>query len=548
MKKLSLTVAFILSIATVDEAAAAIIVNEAMVNEPASSTSLEWIELYNNSQSTGFINTHYVVIGSDTIRFASNLRLGPGEYFIICRKLFSDLTSPGFEGIWGDNSGVWGDTPYESSLQILYDVSFSLVNSGGKIEVYNAFNAVESEFQWTQPGQDGVSYERQYPDSAYILQSLDPKGGTPGIVNSVSPVGLDLSLEQIDVTPINGATNILFHLVNRSINIVSGAKLYLFDDPGDTSAVPTDTLDVFDLPDALPGFTTLVGGNYTLNGVYDTLLAKLTDDERLQNNRKSFVAPGFNFPPLIINEYLANPTTSLGSEWVELKNVSGAAIDLKNWQIGDALNFNTITDSSFFVYPGEYVVVVRDTTDFLNYYTQFNGLMLQPTGWSALNNSGDQIRLVDGYGYACDSLGFSTTYSDNYTRSLAESGVNLGLWGRSQESGGSPGTMNSVVFSSLGENVTLTITPEHFSPDGDGVDEVATFNLEAPEANSYSLKIYDRIGREVFSLFDNVKYLSPTYTWDGRDESGQRLPIGIYIAVFDVSGLQQIKKTFVIAR
>jgi len=528
----------------------AIVVNEAMVNEPGSSTSLEWIELYNNSQSQAFLGTHYMVIGNDTVRFPSTLRMAPGEYYIVCKKLFSDLSSPGFESVWGDSSGVWGDTPFESSLPINfnYNASFALVNGSGSVRLYNAFNILVSNFQWIQSGQDGFSWERVFPDSVQILQCIHPTQSTPGFVNSVSPVAFDLSLEQIDITPFNGSTIVFFHIVNRSYNVISGAKLYFFRDPGDTNTTPTDTLQVFELPDALPGFTTLIGGNYLLDGVYDSLLAKLTDDDRNQNNRQSFVASGRDFPPLFVNEFLANPTSEVGSEWVEIKNTSSVSIDIRDWRIGDALALHTISDSSFLVYPGEYLVAAQDSADFRNYYSTFNGLLLETDGWSALNNAGDQIRLYDNFGFRSDSLEYASTFSDNFTWALAESGFNSGVWGRSQDTGGTPGAVNQVVFSSLGSDVTLEILPEHFSPDGDGVEETVSINLEAPEANSYSLKVFERAGREVRRILDEESYLSPSYMWDGRDDSGQRLPIGIYIVQFEVSGIQNVKKTVVIAR
>ncbi len=530
------------------ESFGAIIVNEAMVNEPGSSTSLEWIELYNNSQSQGFLASHYMAIGNDTIRFPSGLRLAPGEYFIVCAKLFTDPNSPGFEGVWGDSSGVWGDTPFEGSQRIHFDVNFALINGGGSIKLYNAFNILVSDFQWTQAGADGFSWEREFVDSAYIRQCIRPGGSTPGFVNSVSPVAFDLSLEQIDISPFGGSSVVFFHVVNRSYNVIDSAKLYLFRDPGDTLITPTDTIQVFDLPDALPGFTTLIGGNYQLNGVYDTLLAQLTDDDRLQNNSQSFVAAGAAFPPLFINEILANPTALVGSEWIEIKNSSSVLIDLKDWQIGDALNLHSVSDSSNLIYPGEYAVLAQDSTSFLNYYSRFSGLLIEPRSWAALNNTGDQIRLLDSFGFSSDSLSFSSTYSDNFTWSLAETGFNSGIWGRSADTGGTPGATNAVVFSSLGDDVTLTIRPEHFAPDGDGIDETVQFTLEAPESEAYSLKIFDRSGREVRRLIDHESYLSPAYTWNGRDNNGRRLPIGIYIVVFEVSGIKDVKKTVVIAR
>jgi len=101
-----------------------IVINEVMSNEPGSNTTLEWIELYNNSASQAFINSHTLVIGTDTVLFSPILRLAPFEYYIICRKLLGDANSPGFETRWGDSSGFWGDTPFESSLQIPQAASF----------------------------------------------------------------------------------------------------------------------------------------------------------------------------------------------------------------------------------------------------------------------------------------------------------------------------------------------------------------------------------------------------------------------------------------
>jgi len=545
---LYIVIAIVIAIAS--KSNGAIVVNEALVNEPGTSTTLEWIELYNNSQSQAFLGTHILVIGNDTVTFPSELRMAPGQYFIVCKKLFSDLSSPGFEAVWGDSSGVWGDTPFESSLPINFnfDVSFNLVNTGGSIKLYNAFNILVSDFQWTSAGTDGSSWEREQLDSATILQCIHPDKSTPGFVNSVSPVSNDLSLEQIDISPFGSSTIIFFHVVNRSYNIISGAKLYFFRDPGDTNVTPTDTIQVFDLPDAFPGFTTLIGGSYSLSGVYDSLLGKLTNDDRPQNNRQSFVAPGRDFPPLFINEFLANPTNAVGTEWVEIKNNSNVPIDLNGWQIGDSLALRTIINSTFLLYPGEYLVVAQDTVDFLNYYSPYTGLVLEPPAWSALNNTFDKIRLVDNYGFGSDSLSYASLYSDDYTWAISESGFNAGTWGRSQNVGGSPGAMNQVVFTSLGDDVSLTITPEHFSPDGDGFDETVEITLVAPGSDAYSLRIFDRFGREVRKILDKEEYLSASYEWDGRDDSGRRMPIGIYIVVFEVSGIKDIKKTVVIAR
>ncbi|MCH9024262.1 MAG: lamin tail domain-containing protein, partial [candidate division Zixibacteria bacterium] len=243
-----------------------IVINEVMSNEPGSSRSLEWIELYNNSASQAFINSHTLIIGNDTVSFSPILRLAPFEYYIICKKLIGDASSPGFETRWGDSSGFWGDTPFESSIQIPQPADFSLLNSGGTIRLYDAFNNF-SEFVWSSSGKDGTSWERSFVDSSQIEQSVDPSGSSPALVNSVSPVANDLSLEKVEVLSIDSATSITVHILNRSFSTISGASLYLFRESADTAQPPVDTIDIINLPDALPGFTNLIRRTYFLVGL-----------------------------------------------------------------------------------------------------------------------------------------------------------------------------------------------------------------------------------------------------------------------------------------
>ncbi len=525
-----------------------IVINEVMSNEPGSKTTLEWIELYNNSASQAFINSHTLVIGTDTVLFSPILRLAPYEYYIVCRKLLGDASSPGFETRWGDSSGFWGDTPFESSLQIPQAASFSLLNSGGTIELYDAFNNLVSEFVWSQPGLDGFSWERVDVALSQIEQSAAPSGSTPGLVNSVSPVANDLSLERVEVLSVDGAARLSFHIENRSFGIISGASLYLFRIGIDTTQPPTHTIDVIALPDALPGFTTLVVRTYFLTGLYENLSAKLPDDDRLYNNQKSFVAPGDRYPPLVINEFLPDPKTPLASEWVELKNISGFEIDLSGWLIGDATRLNLITANSLLVSPGEYFVLARDTLSFLNFYPLFSGKLIQPAGWSALNNSGDAVKLRDPFNLLADSLDYVAGYGDNFSWSRVESGVDEGNWGRSETSGGSPGELNRVVFSPTGETIKLTIEPTHFSPDGDGFEDTVIIAVEAPSAKSYSLRIFDRFGGEVRTIIKDELFIASSYGWDGSFDDGRRVPIGIYLVLFEARGEGSVKKTVVVAR
>ncbi len=71
--------------------------------------------------------------------------------------------------------------------------------------------------------------------------------------------------------------------------------------------------------------------------------------------------------------------------------------------------------------------------------------------------------------------------------------------------------------------------PEAFSPNGDGVNDY--FIPMGLNFKDYELKIYDRLGIEVFSSKDIVN------SWDGKLSNGKEVPPGIYLYVINVKDL-----------
>ena len=105
-----------------------------------------------------------------------------------------------------------------------------------------------------------------------------------------------------------------------------------------------------------------------------------------------------------------------------------------------------------------------------------------------------------------------------------------------------------MVFSPEGESVSLKIEPSHFSPDGDGYQDTVIIFIESSQAESYSLKIFDRHGRQVRTILDNELFIAASYGWDGKFDDGRRAPVGIYIVLFEARGERTIKKAVVVAR
>ncbi|MCK4373439.1 MAG: lamin tail domain-containing protein, partial [candidate division Zixibacteria bacterium] len=358
---------------------AEVVVNEAMINEPGGATNREWFELYVDSDQAVLMDGYRVLVGDATITFAPGYFLGPHEFLVICRKLVS-TDGASFEGYWGDSSGVWGDTPDETAILTPIEATFSLVNKGGSIQLFHDGHLV-SDVTWTGPGVDGVSLERISPQSNSVEPSVDWEGSTPGVINSVTPVGSDLALEDISATNDDGTTTLSFTLVNRGLEMFDETVLSLYY-AADSSGTPGSLMDQFEIPSLSPGESFETNGEYVFDNMYVDLVATLPADDRLRNNTRIFTAPATEFPPFQLSELMPKPAAGAFGEWVEIINCLDCPYDLTGWCIGDYKEVELITDTGIMVAPGQWVVLARSASTFSERYPAFDGLLIEPTSWS----------------------------------------------------------------------------------------------------------------------------------------------------------------------
>ncbi|MEZ5358655.1 MAG: lamin tail domain-containing protein [Candidatus Zixiibacteriota bacterium] len=253
---------------------------------------------------------------------------------------------------------------------------------------------------------------------------------------------------------------------------------------------------------------------------------------------------------VIISEFLPDNCNGLESEWIELYNNSSSSVNIQGWYVGDELSFKSISDSALYIDAGVYLILAQDAEAFLAFYSFFTGTVIEPDGWAILNNSGDIVRLADEYGDITDSVAYNACFGDNrsWERSTSETGDSF--WGPSyDESGSTPGEDNSF-FPKFDSGIDITVSPDPFSPDGDGFEDFTTIIYAPPIGGSFQLLIYDIAGYQVRTLLESAQSLPGEIQWDGRDDSGRRLDIGIYILFARCADERVIetKKTIVIAR
>lgn len=525
-------------------ASADLLINEVMANEPGSQVTLEWIEIFNNSDSVKSLSNYTLEINGTLLLLPDDVITG-GQYYILCRRFATSGTVPGFEEVWGNNTGVWGDDVSTEFYPIYQLTSIALTNDTGQI-ILRLGGSTKSSLVWNQSGADGVSWERFSPTSATISNSTDPRGGTPGEMNSITPRRNDLSLVSLSAYPAGaGSTSLRFTVANSGTSEVTSSELKLYYDPdGDYVIDEGDLITIYSLFNLSPYDTIDFSDVLTLKGIYPTVLARLPDDERPENNLKSARATGEEFPPLAINEFVPYPRPPLTTEWVEIKNRSDTAINISGWKIGDSLRLNIISAGSYSLASGEYLVLAKDSTAFRAFYSDDAILMVQPSSWAELNNNFDLVRLYDANNFPADSFHYGSVYPDNYSWSRGEETGKTEQWGRSIDPGGTPGITNLVYYQASASTISLRIEPNPFSPSRDRQTAI-TFTM--PPGENMTIRVYDIEGRLVKTILDNMPALDGVVYWDGTSDDNLRLQVGIYIIYAEVHNRAQFKQTVVIA-
>ena len=259
---------------------------------------------------------------------------------------------------------------------------------------------------------------------------------------------------------------------------------------------------------------------------------------------------------VVINEVLFAPPAE-ESEWVELFNRSGRSVDLNGWTFSDedSLSAKLMAIEPFPLAPGEYVVLAADRACFARAFPHvLSRVLFVEQGWPALNNSSDAAVIRDATGKVIDRVPFGEDQLRGRKVSLErihpdlESGDPDNWMAHVTVAGGSPGARNSVYVERLPTRASLVASPNPF-------DERTILSYRLPLTTAYAhLWIYNSYGQLVRKLLD----ADPTgseraLVWDGRDDDGARLPMGIYIVYLEALNarkgvLCREKKAVVLAR
>lgn len=529
-----------------------VLINEIMF--APSGDEPEWVEIFNASQDTINLKNWSISDATKKVNIIKNdFLLYPNEFLI----LTADSSILNFYNI--------GSKLISLSLP-------TLNNTGDAVAIYDKTGSkIDSVYYQGNWGKTGYSIERidlEEPSNDSTNWAIPPDSikATPGRENFTKRKNFDIAIKSVQMPPsvdtgaefyanvvvqnvginrLNEFTINVFNDVNRD-SIGSEAELILSRSFTITLNKKDSAVINLKLQNLEPG------ENFLLFTV------QTAQDENPKNN-SLFKKINISFAQnsIAINEIMFDPLPSY-SEYIELYNRSNRSVNLKLWKFNDMrnqegkANFITLLNSDFELLPGEYLLIASDST-ILNYFTKDDSLdfkLIILNKGLGLNNDLDDVVITDLTGKIIDSVRYSSTWHspillDKKGRSLEKVNPDLpsterSSWTSSSSfNGGTPGRKNTAFVEIAGKPSTgkITVTPNPFSPDGDGFEDVCVISYTLPFNSALiNVKIFDSYGRLVKTLaISQYSSREGNLIWDGSDDGGKILRIGIYIILFEAT-------------
>lgn len=519
----------------------------------------EWIELRNNSGQP--INLQGWRLGDAT--GISGLfpiyTLRPDSFLIICSSgslpamlsLGPAISVTSFPSLDNDGETIYLRAPNGKTIHAV----------GYNSNWYQ--NELKKDGGWTLEMMD-----TRNPCSGFSnwKASRDPRGGTPGKINSVDTVNIDNTVPNFDKAYSNDSLNIILR----------------FDEPLDSTQAVIATnysidggITIAAISVIPPLFTEVrlrLSSPLRKETIYEVHISGIKDckgntmeRDTLKTGLPSDPSPG----EWIINEILFDPRSG-GSDYVEFFNNSKKIFDagrlfIANRSSGGVVgSIKPLSSEPHYILPGEYLLVTDDSAAIARQYLVKN--KKQVLELSSLPSFPDDEGIVVALkfqGIIQDELSYKADWQ--FELLSDKEGVALERIdpkGPTQEKSnwhsasstagyGTPGSENSQ-YKLIGESSSgFKLVQQIFSPDNDGNEDVATIQYQMEEPGYMAqIRIYDMEGREVRYLVKNVLLgIKGSWNWDGLNEKGQKLPIGHYVILvdyFNTAGKRRMQKLLIV--
>ncbi|MBI4811047.1 MAG: lamin tail domain-containing protein, partial [Ignavibacteriales bacterium] len=549
-----------------------IVINEIMY--APYSPEPEWIELYNVYGDS--IDLHnWKISNRNTVSIytltSSTVFLRPQAYSIITKdvSLFTAIHS---------------DVPAQI-LQASSLPTYCFNNNGDAVVLFDHRGSIMDSVRYfpTWGGMEGKSLERiEYHvdsnDSTNWGTSSDSSGSTPGAQNYLMPLENDLHIQNLSsVQPSPNSVFITVTIRNAGYQTIQNFVCSLFYDTNEDSIPQSNEFLYGESVSTSLLFKDSIKIDFIWNDPPSgrkllIVSADYPGDMRLSDNiLLGEIKNSFLENALVVNEIMYEPRTG-DAEYVELYNPGDDSIDIQEWKLTDFQDTSKSTkyiicQSPLAIGSGEFLVITFDSSIFdrFAYLRDSTYKVIIKQGAVSLNNDGDNIILTDLTGLTIDSVQYLPSWhnpdiEDVTGRALERINPKLQSndrrnWSTSANPmGGSPGIQNSIYTVSIPNTATISFTPNPFSPDGDGFEDVTILSYSLPSTTALiRIRIFDSKGRLVRTLANSEPSGSRgEIIWDGYNDQQARVRIGIYIVLFEAldgfgGDIQTVKGTVVVA-
>ncbi len=543
-----------------------VVINEIMTDQNPASPQLpvaDYIELYNRKSFPINLNNWKIKLKDDaSFLTIGNIILMPDSFLVLTSSADVAALSAYAVNIYGFPSFV-----------INNETAITLADANGK--TIHRINYNKSWYNDASKQEGGWSLEQIDPNNpcgdAYNWRaSIDVKGGSPGKKNSVYTPNPDLiSPFIIKVCVLDKySVKVSFNEKMKEKNLLNFQAYQISNNLNISNII---------IPDIELNSVILQFNDSIQNQLVYTLTVKDSISDCAGNIVEANSSYKFAFPSkpeinnVIINEILFNPKDD-GVDFVEIYNRSDKNIDLtKLYVAGYDLNSNRLKS----MYPlsmdcgtlfsKDYLVLTTNPEKVKQQYYSENPLKFNKmTSMPSFNNDMGIVVIsmidsviIDRFDYN-ESMHFpllSTVEGVSLERISSEKQAqDKQNWHSSAQSIGyaTPTYQNSQYSDFLYLEDPITISPEIFSPDNDGYNDVLSINYQFSTSGYVAnVQIFDSKGKLMKTLVRNeLLGTKGNFIWDGIDESNQKAIIGIYIVyieVFDMNGnTKSYKKTAVL--
>ncbi len=547
--------------------------SEVMNNPATSEAHDEFIELYNTGPDSMDLSNWYIddSLAVDEIReTGQGAVLAPGQYAII------------LDGSYFENSSTYDSIIPDSALILrIADKAFGrsgLSNSiNRRLSLWSGDSVLISCYKYRATYPAGFSNEKMIMEgdnnSDNWNQSLK-YGGTPGYRNSVSPYTIDLGFKSVNWKPsslvlVDQQEEFTLIIANMGQLLFDGStEIHLFADANRDSVFDNNDLEIYRETrnvkiEPKEELQIKFGYRFKSSAKYQLVAEqKAAKDQNAFNDKIYKRIKILDASANIQLSEIKFLTQSGEPEWIELYNGGNKKADLFGWALADKKD-TVLVDSSVYILPGQWKVLTASLS-IHDYYDLADSLIVLLPHFITLNNDQDVIYLLTPVGGWYEQVGYLENWLEgeegrkpSLERIRYDTDARIqSNWGPSTDaSGATPGSANSLQISgTLPKTGKLSITPNPFSPDGDGFEDHAFIQMELPTPTSrLRVEIFDLAGRLIRDLRENSFSGSENkLIWDGRNNAGSVVRMGIYIInaeiISDKNGLiQSIRMPIVVA-